>query len=106
MPNANDANGSTGSSLDRRTVIRGVLAVGGVTALGATAAAAPEATQAALVSEREWARTLARDVANQLPEAARQLPDLCLTSDQVERLRRVFENTLLTNMGCTLPPGS
>lgn len=95
------------SILDRRTLIGGVLALGGATALAGSASAAvsPEA-QAALVSEREWARTLARDVANQLPEAARQLPDLCLSSDQVERLRTAFENTLLVNMGCTLPPGT
>jgi hypothetical protein len=60
--------------------------------------------QAVTVAEREWARALARHVANQLPEAARQIPDLCLTPDQLEQLRRVFENTLITNMGCELPP--
>jgi len=55
--------------------------------------------QQALIAEREWARTLARHVANQLPEAARKIPDLGLTSDQLEQLRKVFENTLVTNMG-------
>lgn len=108
MPKTNDeAKGSTRSKLDRRAMIRSALVVGGVSALAGTAAAMPQAdatSQRALVAEREWARTLARHVANQLPEAARQLPDLCLTSDQVEQLKRVFENTLVTNMGCELPP--
>jgi hypothetical protein len=56
------------------------------------------------VAEREWARVLARRVANQLPEALRQLPDIQLTPAQVEELRRTFENTLITNMGCEVPP--
>ena len=60
--------------------------------------------QGTFVAEREWARTLARHVANQLQEAARQLPDLCLTPDQLERLRQALENTLITNMGCEVPP--
>jgi len=51
------------------------------------------------VTEREWARALARHVANQLPEAARQIPNLRLTPDQIEQLRQVFENTLISNMG-------
>jgi len=57
------------------------------------------ATTPAFVAEREWARTLARHVANQLPEAASKIPDLGLTPDQLEQLRRVFENTLIINMG-------
>lgn len=60
--------------------------------------------QGTFVAEREWARTLARKVANQLPEAIRQLPDLNLTPRQVEELKAVFENTLVTNMGCEQPP--
>jgi hypothetical protein len=56
--------------------------------------------QGTFVTEREWARALARQVANQLPEAIRQVHDVKLTPAQVEELRRVFENTLLTNMGC------
>ncbi len=56
--------------------------------------------QGTFVAEREWARVLARRVANQLPEALRQVPDIRLTPAQVEQLRRVFENTLITNMGC------
>jgi len=43
-------------------------------------------------------------VANQLQEAARQLPDLQLPPDQLERLRQALENTLITNMGCETPP--
>ena len=59
--------------------------------------------QGTFVAEREWARILARRVANQLPEAIRQTPDIQLTPAQVEELRRVFENTLITNMGCETP---
>lgn len=60
--------------------------------------------QGTFVAEREWARVLARRIANQLPEAIRQIRDLPLTPAQVEELRRVFENTLITNMGCEEPP--
>jgi hypothetical protein len=60
--------------------------------------------QGTFVAEREWARALARHVTNQLPEALRQAPDIQLTTAQVEELQRVFENTLITNMGCVLPP--
>lgn len=60
--------------------------------------------QGTFVAEREWARALARHVANQLPEAIRQAPDIQLTPAQVEELRKVFENTLITNMGCEVPP--
>jgi hypothetical protein len=59
--------------------------------------------QGTFVAEREWARALARHVANQLPEAIRQLPDLPLTPVQIQQLRKVFENTLITNMGCEQP---
>jgi hypothetical protein len=68
----------------------------------------PPMPQGTFVAEREWARILARRVANQLPEAIRQLPDLQLTAAQVETLRATFENTLVTNMGCEVsqPPGT
>jgi hypothetical protein len=59
--------------------------------------------QGTFVAEREWARTLARHVADQLPEALRQVRDIQLTPAQVEQLRKVFENTLITNMGCEQP---
>jgi Spy/CpxP family protein refolding chaperone len=105
MPKAKDEpKSSTGPELDRRAVIKAALVVGGVSALGVGAAAAAM-PQGAFVGEREWARALARHIANQLPEAARQIPDLCLTPDQLQQLRRVFENTLITNMGCENPPG-
>ena len=42
-------------------------------------------------------------MAEQLPQAIHQVPDLRLTAQQVEELRRAFENTLLTNMGCDQP---
>lgn len=56
--------------------------------------------QGTFVAEREWARALARQVANQLPEALRQLPHVKLTPAEVAELQRAFENTLITNMGC------
>ena len=85
--------------LDRRAVMRGALAIGGASLLGG-ATAVP---QAAFVSEREWARVLARHMANQLQETVRTVPELQLTDAQVTELRRAFENTLVTNMGCDVP---
>ena len=85
--------------LDRRAVMRGALAVGGASLLGGTAAM-PQTT---IIAEREWARVLARHVANQLQEAVRTVPELQLTQAQVIELRRAFENTLVTNMGCDVP---
>jgi len=61
--------------------------------------------QGTIVMEREWARTLARLVASQLPEAIRETPNLKLTPAQIEELRKVFENRLITNMGCEHPRG-
>ena len=92
--------------LDRRSVMRGALAVGGASILGGVAAM----PQNAVISEREWARVLARHMANQLQEAARTVPELGLTQSQVVELRQAFENTLVTNMGCDVtidqpPPG-
>lgn len=85
--------------VDRRAVMRGALALGGASILGGVAAT----SQTAVVSEREWARILARDVANQLQQAVRTVPQLGLTQPQVEELRKAFENTLVTNMGCDVP---
>ena len=103
MAEENDDPKVTGSMLDRRTVI--ALVAGGAAALSSGAAAAAPSRQAqGVVAEHEWARTLARQISVQLPEAARQLPGLGLTSDQIEQLQRAFENTLVTNMGCGLPP--
>jgi len=61
--------------------------------------------QGKFVAEREWARTLARHIADQLPEALRRTPDIKLTPVQLRKLRKAFENTLITNMGCERPPG-
>ena len=88
--------------VDRRDLMRGALALGGASILGAV----PAMGQAALVSEREWARVLARHIANQLQEAARTVPELGLTQPQVVALRQAFENTLVTNMGCDVPTAS
>jgi len=82
--------------VDRRAVMRGALAVGGASLLGGVTAM----PQNALISEREWARVLARHVANQLQEAVRTVPELGLTQPQVVELRAAFENTLVANMGC------
>ena len=60
--------------------------------------------QGTITAEREWARALARHVANQLPEALRQVRDVQLTDIQIDELRRAFENTLVVNMGCVEPP--
>jgi hypothetical protein len=56
--------------------------------------------QAVITVEQEWARALARFVANQLPQAVSQVNDIQLNADQVAVLQRAFENTLITNMGC------
>jgi hypothetical protein len=60
--------------------------------------------QGVIIAEREWARALARHVANQLPEAVSRVRDLKLTATQLDELRKVFENTLIVNMGCTDHP--
>jgi hypothetical protein len=102
MPKAKDEpKRSSSPKLDRRSIIRGALAVGGAAAV-ARGSALP---QAGVPAEREWARTLARHVSNQLQEAALQVPNLGLSGDQLEQLRKAFENTLVTNMGCENPPG-
>ena len=85
--------------LDRRTIMRGALALGGASLLGG-ATAMP---QNSVISEREWAGVLARHVANQLQEAVRTVPELGLTQAQVIELRQAYENTLVTNMGCAAP---
>jgi len=105
MPKSNsEPKNAASPKLNRRTMIGSALAVGGLSALGVGMSKADAAANsAAVVAEREWARALARHVANQLPEAARQLPNLCLNSDQLEELRKTFENTLITNMGCEVP---
>jgi hypothetical protein len=59
--------------------------------------------QAVVTVEREWARAMARHIANQLPEAIHRVSDLRLTPTQIEELRKVFENTLIVNMGCKPP---
>src|ERR1043166_5602442 len=90
--------------VDRRALMRGALALGGASLLGGVAAT----SQTAVISEREWARVLARHVANQLQEAVRTVPELGLTQAQVIELRRAYENTLVANMGCDVidqPPG-
>src|SRR5215471_6569671 len=108
MPKSKDeSKRTTTPKLDRRALIRGALAAGGAAAVagGAAGVARGASTpQTTVPAEREWARILARHVSNQLQEAALQVPNLGLTGDQIEQLRRAFENTLVTNMGCESPP--
>ena len=59
--------------------------------------------QGKFVAEAAWARALARQIAKQLPEAIRRTPDIKLTPVQLRNLRKEFENTLITNMGCEMP---
>jgi hypothetical protein len=59
--------------------------------------------QAVITAEREWARVLARHIANQLPQAIHQVRDLQLNREQIDELRKAFENTLVNNMGCEVP---
>ena len=99
MPSPKDE-GKRSTALDRRAVIRGALAVGGASVLvGSEAAAMPQT----IVTEREWARALARHIVNQLPEAIRQVRDVQLTDTQIEEIQRAFQNTLVNNMGCEVP---
>jgi hypothetical protein len=112
MSNPNDeVKDSVSSDLDRRTMLRTALMVGGAAALTGVAATAHAATatapaaaavQTAPPAEAEWARALTRVIVNQLPQAIAQAPDIRLTTAQVAELQRLFSNTLLTNMGCTV----
>lgn len=95
------------AGLDRRAVLRGALAVGGVSALAGAAAATPAAAAASpmqtVITEKEWARALAKAVVNQLPQALAQVRDVQLTSAQILEIQTAFENTLVNDMGCTTP---
>jgi len=105
MPKSNDEE-KRSAGLDRRSVMRAALAVGGASMLSGAAAAmptpapAPPAALQTVPPEKEWARVLARIVVNQLPEAILQVRDIRLTSTQIVELQRAYENTLITNMGC------
>ena len=87
---------------NRRAVIKGALAVGAVSMFAGKAVAKP--VQTTFVGEGAWARALARLIADQLPNALVQLPDIQLTDTQVAELRETYKNTLITNMGCVFPP--
>ncbi len=89
--------------LDRRAVMRAALAVGGASILGGNGGAATM-PQTVVVAEREWARALARHIVNQLPEAISQVRDVQLTDTQILEIQKAFQNTLVTNMGCEVPP--
>ena len=52
-----------------------------------------------MAREKEWAVAFARQLASELPAAARALPDLGLTSRQIAQLRIAFENRLIQSMG-------
>jgi len=52
-----------------------------------------------MAREKEWGRALARQLASELPAAVRDLPELRLTSQQINQLRIAFENRLIETMG-------
>ena len=95
--NSNDDTKGSGG-IDRRAILRGAIAVSGASMLSGAALAKP--TQAGVVAEREWARVLARQISSQLPEAIKQVPGVQLTPAQIEEIKKAFQNTLITNMGC------
>lgn len=108
MANSNDGSkDSTG--IDRRAVIRGALVVGGVSALAGAAAAVPASASTAtappqtIITEKEWARALARVIIDQFPVALAQVRDVQLTSDQILEIQKAYENTLVNTMGCSVP---
>ncbi len=52
-----------------------------------------------MAREKAWAVAIARELASELPAAVRDLPDLKLTSKQIQELRIAFENRLVQSMG-------
>ncbi len=52
-----------------------------------------------MAREKAWGVAFARSLASELPAAARSLPDLGLTSRQINQLRIAFENRLVESMG-------
>lgn len=52
-----------------------------------------------MAREKEWAVAFARHLASELPAAARSLPELGLTSRQINQLRVALENRLVESMG-------
>ena len=51
-----------------------------------------------MAREKAWGRALAREVSAHLPEAVHALPDLKLTSAQIQALRKAFETHLVQTM--------
>ncbi|HEX7287233.1 MAG TPA: hypothetical protein VF532_13690 [Candidatus Angelobacter sp.] len=52
-----------------------------------------------MAREKEWARAMAREVAQAIPDAVRRVPNLRLTKAQVAALQRAFQNRLIQTMG-------
>lgn len=52
-----------------------------------------------MAREKAWGVAFARSLASELPAAAREVPDLGLTSRQINQLRVAFENRLVQSMG-------
>jgi len=52
-----------------------------------------------MAREKAWAVAFARNLAGELPAAAREVPNLGLTSRQINQLRVAFENRLVESMG-------
>ena len=52
-----------------------------------------------MAREKAWAVAIARDLAAELPAAAREVPSLRLTNRQIAELRIAFEQRLVQSMG-------
>jgi hypothetical protein len=52
-----------------------------------------------MAREKEWALAMAREVAEAIPDAVRQVPNLRLTKAQIAALQRAFQNRLIQTMG-------
>jgi hypothetical protein len=51
-----------------------------------------------MARENAWAVAIAREMASDIPEVVRMVPDLKLTPQQIEDLRRAFEAYLIRTM--------
>ncbi len=52
-----------------------------------------------MAREKAWGVAIARELAAELPAAARSVPDLKLTAGQIAELRIAFEDRLIQSMG-------
>jgi hypothetical protein len=52
-----------------------------------------------MAREKAWARAMAREVAEAIPDAVQKVPNLRLTKAQIAALKRAFQNRLIQTMG-------